>query len=132
MSNTLGLNDMKSVFILQHSYELAETGEEETKFIGVYSSKEKAQEAISRLSLQPGFKDLTEYFFIDEYEIDQDNWCDGFVTEIYEPKYSVWRQDDNGNIFLVKDRLTEIDAFRLVREYEKKGHKQSYWAKEIL
>jgi hypothetical protein len=123
---------MKSVFILQHSYELSETGEEETKFIGVYSSKEKAQEAINRLSLQPGFKDFPDYFFIDEYEIDQDNWCEGFTTETYEPKYSIWRQDDNGNIFLVKDSLTEPGALRLVREYERKGHKQTYWAKKIL
>ena len=123
---------MKSVFVLQHSYEMSETGEEETKFIGVYSSKDKAQAAVKRLSLQPGFKDFPDYFHIDEYEIDQDNWTEGFVTESYEPKYSVWRQDDSGNIFLVEDRLTEIDAFRLVREYEEKGLEQSYWAKEIL
>jgi hypothetical protein len=123
---------MKSVFVLQHSYELSETGEDETKFIGVYSTMEKAQEAVLRLSKQPGFKDFSDYFYINEYEIDQDNWCEGFVTETCEPKYSVWRQDDNGNVYLVKDRLTEIDALRLVREYEEKGHKQSYWAKEIL
>ena len=123
---------MKSVFVLQHSYEMSEAGEEETKFIGVYSSMDKAQSAVKRLSLQPGFKDFPDYFHIDEYEIDQDNWTEGFVTESYEPKYSVWRQDDSGNIFLVEDRLTEIDAFRLVREYEEKGLEQSYWAKEIL
>ncbi len=123
---------MKSVFILQHSYERSETGEEETKLIGVYSNKEKAQRAKKRLSLQSGFKDFPNNFFIDEYEIDQDNWCEGFIFEAHEPKFSVWRQDDNGNIFLVKDRLTEIDALRLVREYERKGHKQTYWAKEIL
>ena len=126
------LDDMASVFILQHTYELSETGEKETKFIGVYSSREKAQEAIRRLSLQPGFQDFPEHFYIDEYEIDRDNWCEGFVTEMHKPKYSVWRQDDNGNIFLLKDSLTETDALRLVREYEKKGHKQTYWAKEIL
>jgi hypothetical protein len=123
---------MKSVFVLQHSYELSETGEEETKFIGVYSTREEAQEAMNWLSKQPGFKDFPAYFYIDEYEIDQDNWSEGFVTETCEPKYSVWRQDDNGNIFLVKDRLTEIDAFRLIREFENKGHKQLYWVKEIL
>lgn len=123
---------MKSVFILRHSYELPETGEEETKLIGVYSNRDKALAAIKRLSIQPGFKDFPDHFFIDEYEIDQDNWCEGFAAKTHEPKYSVWRQDDNGNIFLVKDRLTEIEAFRLVREYERKGHKQTYWAKEIL
>lgn len=123
---------MKTVFILRHSYELSDTGKEETKFIGVYSSKEKAEKAIERLSKQPEFRDFPDYFYIDEYEIDQDNWCEGFVTETYEPVWSVWRQDDNGNVFMVKNGLTEIDALRLVREFERKGHKQSYWAKENL
>ncbi|CAB1075435.1 hypothetical protein D1AOALGA4SA_3255 [Olavius algarvensis Delta 1 endosymbiont] len=123
---------MNTVFVLEHSYELSATGEQKTKLIGVYSSRKKAENAIERLVLQPGFKDFPDYFNIDEYVLNQDHWEEGFVTETYEPKYSVWRQDDNGNVYLVKDRLTEIDAFRLVREYEKKGHKQTYWAKEIL
>ena len=72
---------MESVFILQHSYE---SPEEQTKFIGVYSSREKAQEAISRLSSQPGFKNFPDNFYIDEYQIDQDNWSEGFVTAPFE------------------------------------------------
>lgn len=123
---------MNTVFVLEHSYESADTGEQEAKLIGVYSSKEMAEKAIERLKKQPGFRDFPDYFNIDEYVLNQDDWEEGFVTKTYEPKYSVWRQDDNGNIYLVKDRLTEIDAFRLVREYEEKGHKQTYWAKEIL
>ncbi len=121
---------MKSVFVLQHSYESSISEEEETKFIGVYSTREKAKKAISRLSDQPGFRDLVDYFCIDEYQIDQDNWQDGFIMETYEPVWSVWRQDDNNNTFFVKGGLTEIDAFRLVKEYETKGHKQTYWARE--
>lgn len=120
---------MKTVFILQHSYELPDTGEEETKFIGVYSSKDKAENAIERLSKQPGFRDFPDHFYIDEYEIDRDNWSEGFITEIYKPIWSVWRQDDNGNVFIVKTGLTQINALRLVREFENKGHKQSYWVK---
>ena len=123
---------MRSVFILQHSYESSITGEEETKLIGAYSSKEKAEKAIERLSKQPGFKDLPEYFSVDEYVIDEDNWTEGFVAERYEPVWSVWRQDDNGNVFLMKNGLTELDALKLVREFEKKGNKQTYWAKENL
>jgi hypothetical protein len=123
---------MKSVFILQHSYELSDTGEEEIKFIGVYSTMKKAQEAIERLSVQPGFKDLPDYFYIDEYKIDQDNWSEGFITERYEPIWAVWRQDDNGQVFLVKNGLTETDALRLVREFDSKGDEYSYWAKENL
>lgn len=91
-----------------------------------------AEKAIERLVRQPGFRDFPDCFSMDQYIIDQDHWEDGFSPVAGEPKYSVWRQDDNGNIFLVKDKLTEIDAFRLVREFEDKGHKQSYWVKEIL
>jgi hypothetical protein len=47
-----------------------------------------------------------------------------------QPTWSVWRQDDNGNVFMVKSGLTEAEALRLVAEYEAKGHKQTYWAKE--
>ena len=52
------------------------------------------------------------------------------MTETYKPDWSVWRQDDNGNVFLVKNGLTEQEALRLVQEYERKGHKQTYWAKK--
>ena len=123
---------MKSVYVLQHSYESSDTGEEETKLIGIYSSKDKAEKTIEKLSKQPGFKDFPDYFYIEGYRIDQDNWEEGFVIEKYEPIWSVWRQDDNGNVFLVKDRLTESDALRMVRDYEGKGHKQTFWAKENL
>ena len=46
------------------------------------------------------------------------------------PTWAVWRRDDNGNVFLVQDQLTEQEALRLAREFEAKGHKQSYWAQE--
>jgi hypothetical protein len=46
------------------------------------------------------------------------------------PAWSVWRQDDNGNVALVKAGLTQTEALRLIDEYEAKGHKQTYWAQE--
>jgi hypothetical protein len=49
-------------------------------------------------------------------------------TEI--PNWSVWRQDDNGNVTLVKDGLTRPEALQFIAEYEAKGHKQTYWAQE--
>jgi len=121
---------MQSVFVVQHVYESAFSGAEEVKLIGVYSSQAMAEAAVSRLSKQPGFKAFPEYFCIDEYTLDQDHWQAGFATEVYEPTWSVWRQDDNNNVFLVKQGLTEVDALRLVKEYEAKGHKQIYWAKQ--
>jgi len=47
-----------------------------------------------------------------------------------EPAWSVWRQDDNGNVFLVRAGLTEAAAVTLSRELEREGHKQTYWAKQ--
>ena len=42
---------------------------------------------------------------------------------------SVWRLDDNGNEFLVRDGLTENEALSLAREFEARGHKQAYWVR---
>jgi len=67
------------VYVLQHEYEIA-GGQEETKLIGVYSTKENAQAAISRLVALPGFVEHPDDFCIDEYETDQDHWTEGFVA----------------------------------------------------
>lgn len=71
---------MKKVFLLQHSYERDESGVEETKLIGVYSTRERAEQAIVRLSNVEGFRDYPDCFCVDGYEIDKDHWVDGFVT----------------------------------------------------
>ena len=44
--------------------------------------------------------------------------------------WSVWRQDDNANTFLVQANLTESEALMVVREYEARGHKQFYWVRK--
>lgn len=44
-----------------------------------------------------------------------------------ERLWSVCRQDDNGNRFVVQSRLTQEEAKRLVAEFEAHGHKQMYW-----
>jgi hypothetical protein len=51
-------------FVLQHSYE-DENGFEETKFIGLYSTRENANAAIRRLKCLPGFQDYPDGFFVD-------------------------------------------------------------------
>ena len=70
---------MKRVFILQHVHQL-DNDNEDVKFIGVYSSRENAEDAVDRLSLQPGFRENRGGFDIDEYEIDADHWTEGYVT----------------------------------------------------
>jgi hypothetical protein len=70
---------MASVFVLQHVHTREGDGED-VKFIGVYSSREKAQAALARLRRLPGFVDAPNGFHIDEYHIDQDHWAEGYVA----------------------------------------------------
>ncbi|MFO0547069.1 MAG: hypothetical protein U0271_01710 [Polyangiaceae bacterium] len=44
-----------------------------------------------------------------------------------ERRWTVWRQDDNGNRFLMSSGHTQDEANRLCAEYEARGHKQMYW-----
>ncbi|MDU4961618.1 MAG: hypothetical protein E6X17_13280 [Sporomusaceae bacterium] len=73
---------MKVVYVLQHSYEVGENGAfDEVKFIGVYSSREKAEQVIRRYILLPGFRDFPiDCFHISKYEIDMDQWAEGFIN----------------------------------------------------
>lgn len=41
--------------------------------------------------------------------------------------WTVWRQDDLGNRFVVTTGLTRAAALALNAEYEARGHKQLYW-----
>jgi homoserine kinase type II len=68
---------MKSVFLLQHSYE--DDGIERSKIIGIYSSKENAERTIEKYKTISGFKDYPNDFYIDEYEIDKCEWQEGFI-----------------------------------------------------
>ena len=67
---------MPSVFVLQHMH-LTEDDVEDVKLIGVYSSREKAQNAATCLGHAPGFSDAPDGFHIDEYRVDQDQWVEG-------------------------------------------------------
>ncbi len=62
--------------------------------------------------------------------IDRNNEPDDSRIDAHGPLWSVWRQDENGNVFLIKYGLTETDAQMLVRDLESGGHKQTYWIKE--
>lgn len=42
-------------------------------------------------------------------------------------RWSVWRQDDNGQRYLVSRGHARRDAERACAEFEAKGHKQLYW-----
>lgn len=65
--------------MLQHVH-IINDGEEDVKLIGVYSTRERAEQAAARLQTQIGFCDTPEGFSIDEYPIDEDHWTEGYVT----------------------------------------------------
>jgi hypothetical protein len=44
--------------------------------------------------------------------------------------WAVFRQDDNGNRFVVDTGLSREEADQLVAEYESMGHKQLFWAEQ--
>lgn len=71
---------MKIAFVLWHTREVADYGDD-AKLIGVYSSEEAALAAKQRSALLPGFRDNPDGFLIDRYEVDKDNWSEGFVIE---------------------------------------------------
>ncbi len=70
---------MTSAFVLLHVHEV-DGGDEQVKFIGLYSSRQKAQEAVARLTMQPGFATAPDGFHIDEYQLDQDHWTEGYIS----------------------------------------------------
>ena len=70
------------VFVVQHQHEL--DGCDEVKFIGVYSSEERASEAVDCAKELPGFRDYPDGFSVDPCEVDMDHWTEGFVTVPYD------------------------------------------------
>ena len=80
---------MNSVFILWHTNEF-EDGHEDVKLIGVYSTRQRATEALERVRDQPGFRDRPAGFEISERAIDaRDDWQEGYVTvELERPDFA--------------------------------------------
>lgn len=69
-----------TVYLLCHEY-VMESGEEESKDLGTYSMRQKAEEAIERYRGLPGFRDHPDGFAIYISILDRDEaWTDGFVT----------------------------------------------------
>jgi hypothetical protein len=43
-------------------------------------------------------------------------------------RWPVWRMDDSGNTFVVREHLDAAEAERLAVDFTARGHKQIYWA----
>lgn len=74
------MNQAGIVFVVFHSYETGPESHEESKFIGVYVSRESANAAVEMLSSQPGFRDHPEGFTINAHTLDVTNWTGGFIS----------------------------------------------------
>ena len=85
---------MQSVYVLQHLH-VRPDGDEDYKFIGVYSSRGSALSALDRLRLAPGFRDFATLvseaddghaeesgFYLDEHALDVSAWTAGFETVV--------------------------------------------------
>jgi homoserine kinase type II len=75
---------MDEVFLLWHVHELSD-GDDDEKLIGVYRTEDEAQAAIERVGQQPGFVDHPEGFQTCPYQLNSDNWTEGFVTVYPKP-----------------------------------------------
>ena len=51
------------------------------------------------------------------------------MDEILSPdqSWSVWRQDDHGRRFEMQRGMTQSEAEKMARQYEERGHKQTYF-----
>ncbi len=65
------------VYKLEHVHVLYDDVED-TKFLGIFSTKEKAETAMQILSKQPGFKDFPKLI-----DGDISGWKEGFTTIKY-------------------------------------------------
>ena len=82
--------NLASVFVVQHVR--SESDSEDTKMIGVYSSREEAEAAVERKRKFSGFSDFPRIvdpmvdkeesgFYISEMILNHDYWSEGFVYE---------------------------------------------------
>ena len=53
---------------------------DDVKRVGIYSSRELAQERMAHARVLPGFRDEPDCFYIEEAALDEDEWTTGYVT----------------------------------------------------
>ncbi|QNL96867.1 serine kinase [Treponema sp. Marseille-Q4132] len=63
---------------------------EDIKFLGIFSTKEKAKKAIQMLSKQPGFKDFPK--IIDDNDIETDVIQGFYITKVVVDEIAEWKE----------------------------------------
>lgn len=76
-ARTTGKKPYAYVFLAMHVFRY-EDGHENIRVIGIFTSKQKAQEAIRRLRDKPGFRYRKRAFEISRYVLDLRHWTEGF------------------------------------------------------
>ena len=75
---------MEYVYRLAHEIDITEEPEKDDWVdLGVYSTQEKAEEALERYKKLARFSDHQDGFNIDKYKINEDNWTSGYATVWY-------------------------------------------------
>lgn len=76
------MSNIEKVYVVQHSYDYGENNEfTKVKFVGVYSSTEKAYEAIKRLRKLEEFNRYPiTCFQVDVFTLNEDHWNEGFFS----------------------------------------------------
>lgn len=75
---------MKRVWLVWHVDHNAKSDvEEKEKFIGVYSTKKRAQETIDRLRDLPGFRDFPDRWDLSPRDLDDTGWQSGFARMVH-------------------------------------------------
>jgi coenzyme PQQ precursor peptide PqqA len=71
---------MEFVFLLWHVQRVPKSADDDEKLIGAYRTEEDARAAILRLKDKPGFSESPTGFEITKYELNKDNWTEGYVS----------------------------------------------------
>ena len=69
------------VHLLWFVKEMPEGEEDIELLIGVYSSETEARAAIDRLKGRRGFAKFPQGFQMHSYQLDRDNWTEGFIVD---------------------------------------------------
>lgn len=64
-------------------------------------------------------------------DLDSD-WLSWINPELALVPHEIWRQDDNGQAFIIRTARCRADAARMVRRLESSPHKQMYWIRPAV
>jgi hypothetical protein len=70
----------KYLYIVSHDFETLKQLDNPRQ-IGVYSTQQQAEMAVTRTKRLPGFRDFPDNFMIGRFLVNEDHWREGFGWE---------------------------------------------------